>query len=234
MEMQTLVNEFKGRLERVSSQTQDAYKSYRDARKEAYKVLSSNVQTLAKAETDTVLSFYGSASERFNAARKESVKSVIFVPVDILPEGRERLVSAYREARGHFVKTREELSKILRKGFDGIRGSFVEAKAESKIVATKSANQAKAEAKKAETKAKQQAGTARKRASQGKTQAKKGASQAKTQAKKSASQARKSNTGAAKTQAKTQAKKGASQTATQAQKTSESIESGTDKPSTSS
>lgn len=213
MEMQTLVNEFKGRIERVGVQTQDAYKSYVDARKKAYGVVSSNVQTLVRTETDTMLGLYGAASERFSAARKESIKSVIFVPVDILPEGRERLISAYREARSHFVKTRDELLSIALKGFEDIRGSFAEAKSEAKTMASKSATQAKTTVNKAE-----------KQASAAKTQAKKGASQAKTQAKKSATEAKK-GASQAKTQAKksaTQAKKGVSQAKTQAKKTASS------------
>jgi DNA-binding protein HU-beta len=188
MEMQALVNEFKGRAGRVGTQTQDAILVYINANKQAYDVLSDNVQNLAKAEMNTALDFYGVASERFGTARKESVRNLIFVPVDIWPEGRERLLTAYREAFDQIIKTRDELSQVIRDGFKDIRVSLFEAQNEAKKAVDEAATQAREGVKEAKTEAEKSAPA---------QEAKKTATQAKktaTRAKKTAAQAKKTAT----------------------------------------
>src|SRR5690625_3035974 len=117
MQVQTIVDEFKGRVGRVGVQTQDALKSCQNANRQAFSVVAGNVQTLAKTQTGALVDFYGTATGRFNEARKEGVKKIVFVPVDIYPEGRDSLVSAYRDVQDHFVRTRDDLVKIVRESY---------------------------------------------------------------------------------------------------------------------
>lgn len=178
MAIQSFTNEMKGRVGHAGRQTQDVVKTYIQINRRAYGTFFGNAQTLAKAELNNARQFYDTAFERFNEARQSGVRDVVFMPVSMAPVGRDTLFSAVRDARVHFVKTRDELLDIYRRGYQDIWGSLTSTKAEVKTVATKTVRQARKTSAGAKSEVKQAAGKASKETRQAANAAKKEAGQA--------------------------------------------------------
>jgi len=120
MAIQDLFNDVKTRVDSARKQTQDALKAYRDASKKAVNVVTDNARDLAKTETEAAKDIYAAAKASFDKARKDGVRQVASKPTEYVPASRERIVSAYKETIDLLVKTGNELSDVVSKGYKSV------------------------------------------------------------------------------------------------------------------
>ena len=121
MEIQSVINDVKGKAESYAGQAQNVFKHGVDTVKAANDIVVKNVQKLAEAESATAKDLYSVTVESFNKARTDGVKAVTSNPEAYVPAGRDHIVSAYETGVTTFTKTRDELSKVFTKGFDHIQ-----------------------------------------------------------------------------------------------------------------
>lgn len=148
MNLQNVVEEVKGRVEDLSSQGQKAAKLSINTLKQANEIVVDSVQSLLKGHTDAARDLLASAKSGFDKARADGVKAVVSAPTSYLPP-RAKLIDILNDSRSIFVKTSDDLLKLVKDGYASFNSDVDTAAATVK----KSASKARASASKAAGKA---------------------------------------------------------------------------------
>lgn len=120
MDVQTIVNDVKGRVEPLMSKGQAVVNVSAETLKKANGVLVSGVQSLLKTQVAAGKDLLAAAQSSFEKARKDGLKAVAASPIKYLPDGNERVLSAYNDTVTLMSKTGGELAKVVRQGFDSV------------------------------------------------------------------------------------------------------------------
>lgn len=137
MGIQDIVSNVKTRVENARKQSREAFKAYVDTQKKAFDVVSNNAQTLAKTEINAAKDVYAAAKSSFDKARQDGVRQVASKPQNYLPSSRETVVSAYKETLDLLVKTGNELSSVVNKGYQNVRNKLAGRKPAARKTAAK-------------------------------------------------------------------------------------------------
>ncbi len=120
MQFQEIVTDVKVRFEKVSTKAQDLAKTSLDTFKQANGVVVESAKTVAKSQQGVAKELFGAAKASVAKAREAGLQEVVAKPVDFLPAGKDQIVKAFEETRDTLVKTRNELSKLLKDGYNAI------------------------------------------------------------------------------------------------------------------
>ncbi|MES1943148.1 hypothetical protein PC39_03457 [Salinisphaera sp. PC39] len=137
MAIQNIFNTVKGRVETARKQSREAFKAYMDTQKKALDVVSANAQSLAKTEIGAAKDVYAAAKASFEKARQDGVRQVASKPQDYVPASRDTVVSAYKETLDLLVKTGNELSTVVNKGYKSVRDKLTGKKPAARKTAAK-------------------------------------------------------------------------------------------------
>ncbi len=124
MKIQELVSDVRGRVQGAGKQYQGAFAAYVDAQKKALGVVTRNGQTLASTEIGAAKNVFAAARASFDKARRDGVRKVAREPQAYVPNGRDQIVSAYKDTIDLLVKTGNELTDVVFKGYQSVRGKL--------------------------------------------------------------------------------------------------------------
>ena len=105
MKIQEIVSDVRNRVGTVGRNYQDAFKAYFDAQRQAVGVVTKNGQTLANTEIGAAKNVFAAAKSSFDKARKDGVRKVANNPQAYVPNGRDQIVSAYKDTIDLLVQT---------------------------------------------------------------------------------------------------------------------------------
>lgn len=148
MNLQTVVDDVKGRVDGLSNQSQKVAKVSINTLKQANAVVSNNVRSLFKGNTDVAKDLYASAKSGFEKARADGVKAVVAAPISYLPP-RDKVLDAFKDNRSIVVKTSDDLVKLVKEGIASINGDIEDVATEVKQAASKARSTARKTTKKA-------------------------------------------------------------------------------------
>jgi len=146
MAIQDVFNDVKARVEAASKRYQGIFNTYVDVNRKAFNVVTTKAQTLANTEIGAAKNIYAAARASFDQARKDGLRQVASKPTQYVPNGRDQVVSAYKQTIDLLVKTGTELTDIYSKGYKSILDDVTGKKA--KPAAKKRAATRKAPARK--------------------------------------------------------------------------------------
>ncbi len=154
MDVQTIVNDVKGRVDPLVSRGQEVLSVSVDTLIKANDVIFSGVQNVVQTQFEAGRDLFVAAQNSFEKARSAGIKAVANSPIDYLPDSRERVVSAYNDTLSVVTKAGDELVKVVKKGYASvsaqIKGGPVAA---PRRAAAKTVRKAKATGKRVVTKA---------------------------------------------------------------------------------
>lgn len=148
MAIQDIIKDVRTRVETASKPYQDAFFATIEVNKKAFDVVNKNVRSLANTEVGAAKNLFAAAQASFDKARKDGVREVANKPANYLPEGRDQLVAAYKQTIDLLVKTGNELTDVVSKGYKTVVGKLNGKKPAAKKAAPKKAPAKKAAAKK--------------------------------------------------------------------------------------
>ncbi len=148
MNLQTVVDDVKGRVEGLTNQSQKVVKVSLNTLKQANEVVTDNVRSLFKGNTDVAKDLFSSAKAGFDKARADGVKAVVAAPISYLPP-RDKVLDAFKDSRSIVVKTSDDLVKLVKEGISAINGDIEEVATEVKKTASKARATASKTVKKA-------------------------------------------------------------------------------------
>jgi|GEM_PF-595214 len=163
MNIQNIVSDVRSRVETAGRNYQDAFKAYVDAQRKAVGVVTKNGQTLANTEIGAAKNVFAAARASFDKARNDGVRKVARNPQTYVPNGRDQIVSAYKDTIDLLVRTGTELTDVVSNGYKSVLDKLGNVPAKSKKTA-RSASKAKTATKKApaQTAAKRKTASTRK------------------------------------------------------------------------
>lgn len=124
MKIQEVVSDVRGRVEGTGRQYQDAFMAYVDVQKKMLNVVTRNGQTLAGTEIGAAKNVFAAARASFDKARKDGVRKVASEPQAYVPNGRDQIVSAYKDTIDLLLKTGSELTDIAFDGYRSVLGKL--------------------------------------------------------------------------------------------------------------
>lgn len=145
MNVESIVNDVKGRVEPIVARGQDVVFSGFEVLKSANGIVVDGFTGVYKANYEAGKTLFGAAQTSFEKIKTDGIKAVASNPVSYLPEGKDTLVGAFNQSYDVFVKTGDELVKTVKQGVETLSAKI---KGEPVIVA-----KAKSTAKKASTSA---------------------------------------------------------------------------------
>jgi len=148
MAIQDIIKDVRARVETASKQYQDAFFATVEVNKKALNVVSNNARSLAKTEVGAAKNLFAAAQASFDKARKDGVRQIANKPSDYVPNGRDQVVAAYKQTIELLVKTGNELSDVVTKGYKTVIGKLNGKKAAPKKAPAKKAAAKKTAAKK--------------------------------------------------------------------------------------
>lgn len=158
MAIQDFFNDVKTRVDNVQKPYREAFKAYVQAQRKVLDVVSSSAQNLAKTEGNAARDVFAAARASFDKARKDGVRQVASQPQAYVPEGRDRLMDAYKATIELLRKTGNDLGDVVTKGYKdvvnkltGKPGSKRKSATTRKATGTKKTNGTNASARKAST-----------------------------------------------------------------------------------
>ena len=153
MNVESIVSDVKGKVEPIVAKGQEAVQVGFETLKTANGIVVEGVQTLVKTNVEAGKDLFAAAQTSFEKAKADGIKTVAANPVAYLPEGKDRVISAYNDTVTLVSKTSDELVKTLKQGFDGINAAITgeavvvtKAKTTAKKVAAKAKKTVKAAA----------------------------------------------------------------------------------------
>ncbi|MGH8462387.1 MAG: phasin family protein [Stenotrophobium sp.] len=156
MNVETIVNDVKGRVEPIVAQGkevvargQEVVLAGFETLKTANSIVVESVQTLVKANVETGKELFAAAQTSFEKAKTDGIKTVAANPVAYLPEGKDLVVAAYNDAVTLVTKTGDELVKTFKQGYETINAKLTGEVEEVVAVAKKTVKKAAAKTKKA-------------------------------------------------------------------------------------
>ena len=135
MDIQSVMNDVKGRVDTLTTQSQKVVKTSLDSLKQANQIVIEGLQTLVDGHTSAAKDIYASAKTGFDKARTDGVKAVAASPIAYLPP-KQKFVSVFNETVTTFNKTGDELAKTLKGGYTSIRAEISGKPAAKKAKAT--------------------------------------------------------------------------------------------------
>ena len=148
MNLQTVVEDVKGRVEGLTNQGQKVAKVSLNTLKQANGVVTDNVRSLYRGNTDVVRDLLTSAKSGFEKARADGVKAVVAAPISYLPP-RDRVLDAFKDSRSIVVRTSDDLVKLVKEGIAAVNGDTDDVVVEAKKTVRKSRSTARKTVKKA-------------------------------------------------------------------------------------
>jgi len=136
MKIQEIVSDVRSRVETAGKQYQDAFKAYVDAQRKAVGVVTKNGHTLANTEIGAAKNVFAAAKASFDKARTDGVRKVARNPQTYVPNGRDQIVSAYKDTIDLLVRTGNELTDVVSSGYKSVLGKLSSAPAKAKKTAT--------------------------------------------------------------------------------------------------
>jgi len=88
-----------------------------DTLKTANSIVVNGVQTLVKTHVEAGKDLIEAAQISFEKARTDGLKAVAADPISYLPEGKERVISAYNDTVTVVTKTGDKLAKTFKTGY---------------------------------------------------------------------------------------------------------------------
>lgn len=104
----------------------NAFKTCIEVQKKAVGVVSSSTQSLVATEASAAKDVFAAARASFDKARADGARQVARKPQAYLPEGRERLISAYKDTIALLIKTGQELSQVVGNGYKSVYTSVLD------------------------------------------------------------------------------------------------------------
>lgn len=124
MNVETLVADVKTRVEPIVAKGQEIATVSLDALKQTTTVLVDGVQTVVKTQIDAGKDLFAAVQTSFEKAKTDGLKAVAAAPIEYLPAGRERVISAYNDTLATVTKTGEQVVQVVRKGFEEVSAKF--------------------------------------------------------------------------------------------------------------
>ncbi len=152
MNVESIVSDVKGKVEPIVAKGQEVVQAGFETLKTANGIVVEGVQTLVKSNVEAGKDLFAAAQTSFEKAKADGIKTVASNPVAYLPEGKERVISAYNDSVSLVTKTSDELVKTFKSGFDTINATIsgqpvvAKAKSTAKKVAAKAKKTVKAAA----------------------------------------------------------------------------------------
>lgn len=149
MNVETIVNDVKGRVEPIVAKGQEVVEAGFETLKSANAIIVEGVQTLVQTNVAAGKDLFAAAQTSFEKAKTDGLKTVAANPVAYLPEGKDVVVAAYNDTVSLVSKTSDELVQTLKEGFDSINATLTGKPVVAKVKATvkKAASKAKKAAK---------------------------------------------------------------------------------------
>ena len=113
MNLQTVVNDLKSRMDTLTTHGQEVVKVLPDTLKQANDIFLHGFDSLVKSETAGAKKLFKSAKAGFEKARIDGFMAVVASPVEYLPP-RDRLFDVFSDTVDIFSKTGDELYKTFR------------------------------------------------------------------------------------------------------------------------
>ena len=124
MDVETIVNDVKGRVEPIVAKGQEVVEAGFETLKSANAIIVEGVQTLVKTNVEAGKDLFAAAQTSFEKAKTDGLKTVAANPVAYLPEGKDVVVAAYNDTISLVSKTSDELVAALKEGFDSINATI--------------------------------------------------------------------------------------------------------------
>lgn len=122
MKIQEIVSDVRSRVETAGKNYQGAFKAYMDAQRKAFGVVVNNGQTLANTEIGAAKNVFAAARASFDKARGDGMRKVANNPQAYVPNGRDQIVSAYKDTIDLLVRTGNELTDVVSTGYKSVLG----------------------------------------------------------------------------------------------------------------
>ena len=136
MNVETIVNDVKGRVEPIVAKGQEVVETGFETLKSANAIIVEGVQTLVKTNVEAGKDLFAAAQTSFEKAKTDGLKTVAANPVAYLPEGKDLVVAAYNDTVSLVAKTSDELVQTLKEGFDSINATLTGKPVVAKVKAT--------------------------------------------------------------------------------------------------
>lgn len=127
MNVETIVNDVKGRVEPIIEQGQEIFAQGQEVVLAGFETLKSanaivveGVTMVVQTQFEAGKDIFAEAQTSFEKAKTDGIKAVAADPIAYLPESKERLLSAYNDTVAVVSKTGDELVKTFKQGFDTI------------------------------------------------------------------------------------------------------------------
>lgn len=120
MKIQEIVSDVRSRVETAGKQYQGAFKAYIDTQRKAVGIVTKNSQTLANTEIGAAKNVFAAAKASFDKARNDGVRKVARNPQTYVPNGRDQIVSAYKDTIDLLVRTGNELTVVVSTGYKSV------------------------------------------------------------------------------------------------------------------
>lgn len=146
MNVETLVNEVKTRVEPIFEQTQELVITGFETLKSANAIVVETVQTLVKTHVEAGKDLFTATQDSFEKARIDGIKAVAADPIAYLPQSKERLLSAYNDTVAVVTQSGDELVKTFKQGYAAISSKLAgepEVVRKTKRVVKKAASKAR-------------------------------------------------------------------------------------------
>ncbi|MGQ0502497.1 MAG: phasin family protein [Panacagrimonas sp.] len=120
MSVETIVSDVKGAVQPYVSKGQDVVTLSFETLKQANTIVFDGVQDLVKTNIDAGKDLISAAQSSFEKAKSDGIKAVVTKPIEYLPEGKDVVVSAYKDSYSIVTKAGEDLYHAVKKGFDDV------------------------------------------------------------------------------------------------------------------
>jgi hypothetical protein len=152
----SIVKDVKGKVEPIVVKGQEVVTASFEVLKQANAIVVEGVQGLVKIEVEAGKDLFAAAQTSFGKAKADGFKAVAAAPVEYLPDGKERVISAYNDTVSLVTKTGEELVKVVKTGYETVIAKVsgepvivAKAKTTAKAAVKKTTKKVSAAAKKA-------------------------------------------------------------------------------------
>ncbi len=123
MNLQSVVEGVKGRVENLSANSQKVAEISIDSLKQAGDIVVESFQTLVTDNTTAAKDLYSAALTGFEKAKSDGLKAVAADPISYLPTT-ELLVSPFNNTFTVFSKTGDELYQVVKTSFSTIQAQL--------------------------------------------------------------------------------------------------------------
>jgi hypothetical protein len=123
MSIQTVVDDVKGRVDTLASQSQKVAQISLDTLKQSSEIVVDKFQELVKTESAAAKELYTAAKLGLDKAKADGLKAVAAAPISYLPP-KDKFVTVYTDTVTLVSATGEELYKTFKTGFTSIQAEL--------------------------------------------------------------------------------------------------------------